>query len=306
MMIENLRSLAILTTVVEEGSFRAAGEKLGLSASVVSHHMTNLERRLDCPIFIRVSRRLRLTPKGEVLHRAARQMVDVIGAGLREISQEETETGGVLRLAIPQVLMYGRFLQAIESFLASYPKVNLKLEQCHPEMEPLAGGYDLAFTRQFPTAKALEWQRLNEIEFGFFAAPDLVARFTDLNLAQTIAQVPFICAPGFDHEDWIKTFSPALSEGLAKLDFRMECDDMAVAHRFACSGAGMVALPVALANGDTKTGRLEQVFTDLTMPSPAYYAVYPKKGAQDSLASRFLEHLKLDNVLYDGRLSEPL
>ena len=301
-LIENLRSLAILTTVVEEGSYRAAGQKLGLSASVVSHHMTNLEKRLDCLIFLRVARQLRLTPKGEVLHKAAREMVDVIGAGLKEISAEEIDTGGVLRMAVPQVLMQGGLLRAIEGFLAGFPRVDLKLEQCHRDVDLLSGGYDLAFSRKMPSAKTLEYKRLTEIEFGFFAAPDLAVRLAAPVQQTGSCRFPFILAPGYGAEEWQTTLIAGMGRENARNAFRLECDDLSVAHRIACTGVGVVALPILLADADTKTGRLERVFEDVKIPARIYYAIYPKKGAQNSLASRFLEHLIIEQVIEESVL----
>ncbi len=296
-MIENLRSLAILTTVVEEGSYRAAGEKLGLSASVVSHHMTNLEKRLDCPIFLRVARQLRLTPKGEILHKAAREMVDVIGIGLKAISLDEIDTGGVLRMAVPQVLMQGGVLRAMEGFLISHPHINLQLEQCHPELDPLLDGYSLVFSRKIPNTKALEWKRLTDIEFGFFAAPDLAVKLGDCIRQHGIERIPFIRAPGYDAEEWLAALTLAIGPEAAKYSFRLECDDLSVAHRITCSGGGVAALPVLLANADTNTGRLVRVFEEIQIPARVYYAIYPQNGTQETMASRFLEHLLMEQVL---------
>jgi len=41
-MIDELRALAIFAKTVEEGSFRSAAHELKLSASVVSHHISQL------------------------------------------------------------------------------------------------------------------------------------------------------------------------------------------------------------------------------------------------------------------------
>lgn len=297
MIIENLRSLAILTTVVEEGSYRAAGQRLGLSASVVSHHMTNLEKRLDCPIFIRVARQLRLTPKGEVLHRAAREMVDVIGVGLKAISIEEVDAGGVLRMAVPQVLLQGGLLRAVEDFLARYPRINLKLKQCYSKVDPLADGYELAFSRILPTKKTLEWKRLTDVEFGFFAAPDLSAKLDGFARKNSCERIPFIQAPGYDIDEWNAALTSVIGSEGAKHSFRVDCDDLSVAHRIACTGVGVAALPVSLATADTNTGRLERVFKDVHIPARVYYAIYPKKGAQNSMARRFLEYLVVEQVI---------
>ena len=54
-MLDQLRALAVFAKTADLGSFRGAAKALALSPSVVSHHVSELERHLDD-----VSRRARL------------------------------------------------------------------------------------------------------------------------------------------------------------------------------------------------------------------------------------------------------
>ena len=65
-MLDQLRALAVFAKVADLGSFRAAARALGLSPSVVSHHVRELEARLALPLVHRSTRRLALTPDGEL------------------------------------------------------------------------------------------------------------------------------------------------------------------------------------------------------------------------------------------------
>ena len=56
-MLEHLRALAVFAKVADLGSFRAASRALGLSPSVVSHHVRELESRLATPLLHRTTRR---------------------------------------------------------------------------------------------------------------------------------------------------------------------------------------------------------------------------------------------------------
>ena len=49
-MLNHLRALGVFAKVADAGSFRAAARQLGISASVVSHHVTSLESYLDTPL----------------------------------------------------------------------------------------------------------------------------------------------------------------------------------------------------------------------------------------------------------------
>ena len=48
-MIDHYRGLAVFAAVAELGSFSAAGRRLKLSTSVVSHHVSKLEESLGTP-----------------------------------------------------------------------------------------------------------------------------------------------------------------------------------------------------------------------------------------------------------------
>ena len=85
-MLDQLRALAVFAKVADLGSFRAAARALGLSPSVVSHHVRELEARLALPLVHRSTRRLALTPDGELLVAEARAMVDAAERGLGAVT----------------------------------------------------------------------------------------------------------------------------------------------------------------------------------------------------------------------------
>lgn len=72
-----LRHLATLTAVVEDGSFGRAGSRLGYTQSTVSQHIAALERAVGGRLFDRPGgpRRAQLTPLGEVVLTHAVQLL---------------------------------------------------------------------------------------------------------------------------------------------------------------------------------------------------------------------------------------
>jgi DNA-binding transcriptional LysR family regulator len=63
----DLRQLEIVQAVAETGSFTGAGRKLHVSQSAISRQVLLLEDELNETIFLRVGRRIRITPTGEAL-----------------------------------------------------------------------------------------------------------------------------------------------------------------------------------------------------------------------------------------------
>ena len=74
-MIDDYRSLAVFVAVAEAGSLSAAGRRLKLSTSVVSHHLSRLEARQGVTLFFRSTRAMSLTPEGHAALEPARRMV---------------------------------------------------------------------------------------------------------------------------------------------------------------------------------------------------------------------------------------
>jgi DNA-binding transcriptional LysR family regulator len=75
--VVELRHLATLTAIVDEGSFGRAASRLGYTQSTVSQHVAALERAVGGRLFDRPGgpRRARLTPLGDVLHTHATELL---------------------------------------------------------------------------------------------------------------------------------------------------------------------------------------------------------------------------------------
>ncbi len=101
-MIEHLRALAVFAKTVELGSFRAAARALSMAPSVVSHHISQLESRLQLPLLYRSTRRLALTAEGKRLYPQARDMLAAAERGIDTVSDTGQNPRGELRLAIAQ------------------------------------------------------------------------------------------------------------------------------------------------------------------------------------------------------------
>ncbi|MGL6312490.1 LysR family transcriptional regulator [Vibrio sp. WXL103] len=71
----NIEHIHYFTTVVETGSFTAAGRKLGRDRSSVGQAIANLEIDLDVQLFERNGRNITLTPEGESLYTRARTLL---------------------------------------------------------------------------------------------------------------------------------------------------------------------------------------------------------------------------------------
>ena len=85
----DLRQLEILRAVAETGSFTSAGQQLHLSQSAVSRQILLLEEELKEQLFLRLGRKIRITPAGTTL----------LGLSQRMFEDLERTRASILRLA---------------------------------------------------------------------------------------------------------------------------------------------------------------------------------------------------------------
>ncbi len=143
----DLRQLEIIRAIAETGSFTAAGHKLHVSQSAISRQILLLEDELKEPVFLRVGRRIRITPCGESLlqlsHRVFQDLKDTI-AGITD-SQESLR--GTVRLLGGMTVCLYVFPALLTELKRQHPEIDLKLttgssERCLQQLRSGAG--DLA------------------------------------------------------------------------------------------------------------------------------------------------------------------
>ncbi|MEL6127635.1 MAG: LysR family transcriptional regulator, partial [Pseudomonadota bacterium] len=127
-MIDKLRSIAIFTTVVERGTFRAAAAHLGLAPSRVSEVVSELERDLGVTLLYRSTRQLSLTQEGQVLHEKAQAMLATVESGLDEINTSSKEPHGTLRVTAPAFATQTGLMDRFAAFAKAHPRIDLRID----------------------------------------------------------------------------------------------------------------------------------------------------------------------------------
>lgn len=121
----NVQQLRTFLTVVEEGSFSAAGRALDISQPAVSMQIQALESEVGATLLERRYRRVDLTEAGRALVPYARQVLETLDAARDEIAGLSATVTGRLVIAAsttPGVYVIPRLLGA---FLTRYPQVSV-------------------------------------------------------------------------------------------------------------------------------------------------------------------------------------
>ena len=122
--LPNLTWIRTFETAARLKNFTVAGEELGLTQTAVSLHIKSLEAFLDCKLFVREPRNLRLTSAGEAyLHSVERALSD-----LRVTTASMFGTGKqVVTVCAPISTTVLLLTPKLPAFAAAYPEIHVRL-----------------------------------------------------------------------------------------------------------------------------------------------------------------------------------
>src|SRR5580765_2340331 len=83
-----IRHLKLLAAVAEEESVTAAGKRLHLTQSALSHQLRDAEEKLGTPLFLRLGKRMALTAAGK-------KVLDVARRILKDLKEVESQVLGL-------------------------------------------------------------------------------------------------------------------------------------------------------------------------------------------------------------------
>lgn len=288
-MIEKLRSMAIFSTVVDQGSFRAAAQHLDLAPSRISQVVSDLEKDLGVTLLYRSTRQLSLTQQGRILQQTARAMLAAAESGLDAINPIASEPVGALRVSVPAFITQTKLMDTFADFAKGYPKVSLDLDFTDSRMDLIKDGFDIAIRAGWLTDSDLMTRKIDKIERVLVASPDYCATKPIPSQAEDL-----------EDWDWIRfSMRPDKTE-LTSPDgksvsvlgrARLSVSSADALYEFASRGLGLSSIPEHLARQGFERGELVHVLPTWSLEPLGIHAVWPDQSRRENLTTFFVRFL---------------
>jgi len=144
--------LAVFAAIVEAGGFTAAGLRLGLTPSALSHRMRAMETRMGVRLLNRTTRSVAPTEAGERLLARLRPPMAEVETVLAALDDERARPAGRVRISAHRAAAFHLVLPRMAGFRAAYPEINVELVVEDGLVDIVGGGFDAGIRR----ATALE------------------------------------------------------------------------------------------------------------------------------------------------------
>ncbi len=108
-------------------SFSEASKQLFISQSAVSQSVKVLEKKLNQTLFIRSTKRVQLTPEGEILLKHIEPAMNLIKKGENQLLEANSLNGGQLRIGASDTICRYFLVPFLHDFHTKYPGIHIKV-----------------------------------------------------------------------------------------------------------------------------------------------------------------------------------
>lgn len=288
-MIDKLRAIAIFSTVVEQGTFRAAARHLGLGPSRVSETVSELERDLGVTLLYRSTRQLSLTHEGHVLHRKAQDMLATVESGLDAIRPSSSDPQGVLRVTAPAFVTQTELMDDFASFARMYPKIDLMFDFSDAARDLIRDGFDVGIRAGWLENSDLMTRNIGRAERLLVAHRDCIARYGEPTRPEDLETWNWLRFTVRPDQTRLTHTSGEVVDVTGRS--HISVNSAGALYEFAARGLGVTAIPENLACRGFQRGELIHILPDWSLKPLGFHAVWPDQSRRENVTRLFVRHL---------------
>jgi molybdate transport repressor ModE-like protein len=242
-----LRHLAALQALAEEGSFGRAAHKLGYTQSAVSQQIATLERIVGERLVERPGgpRPVTMTEAGRLLLRHTESIMARLQAAQADLAALSAGSAGTLRIGTFQSVGAKVLPTLMRRFAEGWPDVEIELRESHSDLELAAmverGELDVSFVQLPIDNPALETIELLRDPYVLVAPADSpLAKREKPPTLKEIAEQPLI---GFRECRSTAIVADQLRTTGREPKFVFRSDDNGIVQGLAAAGVGIAVVP---------------------------------------------------------------
>jgi len=295
----DLDDIRIFTKVAEAGSFTKAAKTLDIPKSTVSRRVSELEDNLGSLLLQRTTRKLTLTPAGEIYFARTQRIISELHDAQVALEEMQDTPRGWLRITTPSD-MNGLIPRLTGEFQKKFPDVQICVFATGRRVDLVAEGYDLALRAGRLADSSMVSKKLLSTRFGLFASADyLKERGTPCTPEELLNHDCLCCTLEGTPATWKMKNGAKAAEVL--VNARLTSNDFSVLRVAAVYGQGIASLPFVEGVLQVKSGELVRVLPEYELQGGGLYAVYPSARHPSPRVRAFIDFTsewmsRLDNL----------
>ncbi|WAA66515.1 LysR family transcriptional regulator [Microbacterium oxydans] len=289
--MDRLVVMRTFAAVARAATFSGAAVDLGISPSMVSRHVADLEEQVGVRLVNRTPRSVSLTAAGLKYAEFAERILQEIDDTDAQMNDTQDSAEGHLSVISPKWIGLMDLGTAVGAFVEAHPKMRVRLELggiSDRLYDFLDRGFDVAFHARDPRDSRVRVRRISELPFVLAAS---AAYLEQHGTPRTVADLA-------DHELISHTSDPAwrLGEGSDLLHYKVQdpvvsTNAYLIIEQLIESGRGIGIIPRRSARRALETGVVVEVLPEFPVQSRSLYAVHGPGGQTPERVKVFLDFM---------------
>ncbi len=289
MQIEDLN---VIVKVAEFRSIRAAAENLDMSTATASAAIKRVERAIGIELFIRTTRRLRLSVAGEKYIPNCEQALQMLNLAQQNVKDDLDIIDGELRISVPSDLGRNLILPWLDEFMQAHTGVKIKLHISDSNIDFYRDPVDIAIRYGSPNDVNLYGFKICNVprmvcatkeyleSFGVPLHPNDLTRHNGL-----LYQLHDVI-----HDVW--EFSHQGESIKVKMQSNRITNDAELVRRWCVNGKGVAAKSCIDMSFDLLHQKVVPLLTDFTLKPTELWLICPSRQTITPAVRLLREHLK--------------
>ena len=266
--------MRVFAQVVEAKSFSAAADKLGMSKSLASRHVSSLERSLSVKLLNRSTRKLSLTDAGALFYEHCARIVQEAEIAEQRLTRVQSEPAGLVRVTAVPAFAVRHVLPALTEFYQKYPKIRVNLSCSNRALDLGDERFDLGIRVSFDPAPNLVARKLAANRSVLCASPTYLKRRGIPRRIEDLRRHECVLFPTLAPKG-VWTLRRDRRKYSVQVAGMFETDEMDVVRAAVAAGLGIGILPVYMAGDALQQGQLVPLLRQFqVVPESAIYLVY--------------------------------
>lgn len=288
--MEDLERMAIFARVVETKSFSAAARELGLSKSLVSKRITQLEHSVGARLLNRTTRNMSLTDAGALFYEHCARIVSELEEAKLAVGRLHSEPRGVLRISASVAFGTLHIAPALAEFLALHPQLTIDMAITDRFVDLAEEGYDVAVRIAKEPAQNLVARRLAAVKRQICATPEYFARHGIPQTPKDLERHNCLTYTYFNPQGPWRLRGPE-GDISVRASGNLRLNDDEALSQAVLGGLGIALLPTFIVGRDLQDGKLLAVLSDYVPLEQHIYAVYLPNRQLSAKVRAFIDYM---------------
>ncbi len=285
--------IAVFLALAKQLSITNVANQLGLTPAAVSASLKRLESEMGVILFIRSTRKMRLSEAGNTFLPFAENALDSLQAGMQASQNTPASFKGTIKVSVPSDLGRNIIVPHLDTFLSEYSNVNMQLYISDENTDLYSSDVDFAIRYGVPTSSNLIARPLVKNNYRIVcAAPNYIEKHSFPYEPTELAS--HACATFMRSNS--KSNEWHFYNGNTHIKQRVHCqqviNDGEMVRRWALNGHGIVCKSALDVEEDIQKNRLVRVCPDWRSDDLPLYLLYADRRQMTPVAKSFYESLK--------------